>query len=66
MPLVWWWHRGLDKQPAEVNITLRLPFAVAAGMKHSAQENDRSLNGEMVRAVREYLSRSGSEHHSRA
>lgn len=41
----------------EVKITLRMPANVAAGMKQSAQENDRSLNGEIVRALRDYLAK---------
>jgi hypothetical protein len=45
------------RREAEVKITLRMPADVAAGMKQSAQENDRSLNGEIVRALREYLAR---------
>jgi hypothetical protein len=47
----------MDKQTAEVKITLRLPADVAAGMKQAAYENDRSLNGEIVRALREYLAK---------
>jgi hypothetical protein len=38
-------------------ITLRMPAYVAEGMKRSAQENDRFLNGEIVRALRDYLTR---------
>jgi hypothetical protein len=41
----------------EIKLTLRLPAEVAAGMKQSAQANDRSLNGEIVRALREYLAK---------
>lgn len=47
----------MDKQHVEVKITLRMPAEVAEGMKLSARENDRSLNGEIVRALREYLAR---------
>ena len=45
----------MDTQQEEVKITLRMPADVAEDMKQSAQENDRSLNGEIVRALREYL-----------
>lgn len=41
----------------EIKITLRLPADVAEGMKQSAHQNDRSLNGEIVRALREYLAK---------
>jgi hypothetical protein len=47
----------MDRQPAEIKITLRLPADVAERMKRAAQENDRSLNGEIVRALREYLAK---------
>jgi hypothetical protein len=41
----------------EIKITLRMPTDVAEGMKLSARQNDRSLNGEIVRALREYLAK---------
>ena len=47
----------MDQQREAIRITLRIPADVAAGMKQSAQENDRSLNGEIVRALREYLAK---------
>jgi hypothetical protein len=34
-----------------------MPANVAEGMKQIARENDRSLNGEIVRARREYLAK---------
>ena len=47
----------MDTQQQETRITLRIPADVAEGMKQSAHENDRSLNGEIVRALREYLAK---------
>jgi hypothetical protein len=47
----------MHRQQAEVKITLRMPADVAEGMKRAAHENDRSLNGEIVRALREYLTK---------
>ena len=47
----------MDKQQKAVRITLRMPADVAEGMKQSAQENDRSFNGEIVRALRDYLAK---------
>jgi hypothetical protein len=44
----------IDTQREDIRITLRMPAEVAEGMKLSAHENDRSLNGEIVRALREY------------
>jgi hypothetical protein len=47
----------MDKLRKEVRITLRMPADIAEGVKQSAQENDRSFNGEIVRALREYLAK---------
>jgi hypothetical protein len=47
----------MDTRHEEVTITLRLPAAVAEGMQQSAREDDRSLDGELVRASREYRAR---------
>jgi hypothetical protein len=47
----------MDKPIDDIRITLRMPADVAEGMKQSAHENDRSLNGEIVRALREYLAK---------
>jgi predicted transcriptional regulator len=47
----------MDKQQEEVKITLRVPPEVAHEMKRLARTNDRSLNGELVRAIREYITR---------
>ena len=47
----------MEKHHVEVKITLRMPADVAEGMKQSAHVNDRSLNGEIVRALREYLTK---------
>ena len=47
----------MDTQREDIRITLRMPAEVAEGMKLSAHENDRSLNGEIVRALREYLAK---------
>jgi len=40
-----------------IKITLRMPPDVAEGVKQSAHQNDGSLNGEIVRALREYLAK---------
>jgi hypothetical protein len=47
----------MDMQREDIRITLRMPADVAESMKQSAHENDRSLNGEIVRALREYLAK---------
>jgi predicted transcriptional regulator len=47
----------MDKRQEEVKITLRAPSELAEAMKRLAREHDRSLNGELVRAIREYIAR---------
>lgn len=41
----------------ETRITIRFPRQVADAIKRLAVENDRSINSEVVRAVREYIAR---------
>ncbi len=41
----------------ETRITIRFPRQVANAIKQLATENDRSINSEVVRAVREYIAR---------
>ncbi len=58
MTLLYHHNKVMEKQqPEEVKITLRVPVEVAETMKRLARENDRSLNGELVRAIREYIAR---------
>ena len=40
-----------------IPITIRFPREVAEAMRRLAKEHDRSINGEMVRAAREYIAR---------
>ncbi len=49
--------RNTGQSSDETKLTVRMPADVADGMKASANANDRSLNGEIVRALREYLAR---------
>jgi predicted transcriptional regulator len=39
---------------AEVKLTIRLPAEVAEALRVLAKDHDRSLNGEIVRALRAY------------
>jgi hypothetical protein len=41
----------------ETRITIRFPRQVADAIKQLAADNDRSINSEVVRAVREYIAR---------
>jgi predicted transcriptional regulator len=44
------------KTPAdEVRMTIRFPHDVAEAIKRLAKANDRSINGEMVRAAQEHI-----------
>jgi hypothetical protein len=40
-----------------VRISIRFPREVAEALRRLAKEHDRSVNGEMVRAAREYIAR---------
>lgn len=40
-----------------VHISIRFPREIAEAIRRLAQEHDRSINGEVVRAVREYITR---------
>jgi hypothetical protein len=44
-------------QQDETRITMRFPRQVADAIKRLATEHDRSINSEVVRAVREYMVR---------
>ncbi|HEU4782231.1 MAG TPA: Arc family DNA-binding protein [Ktedonobacterales bacterium] len=45
----------MDTAQQDIKITIRLPAAIATLMRQLAKRNDRSLNGEIVRALREYI-----------
>ena len=49
----------MDKQekPAITNINVRFPPELAAQVKQAAQEEGRSINSEILWAVRDYLTR---------
>lgn len=47
----------MDKQHEDSKITLRVPPEVAETMKQLAREHARSLNGELVWAIQEYIAR---------
>lgn len=51
----------MDTAQQEIKITVRIPAEIAALMRQLAKRNDRSLNGEIVRALREYTERHHSE-----
>ena len=49
-----------EKQPP-TSITIRIPAAIAEMLRRLAKQHDRSLNGEIVRALREYAERHKDE-----
>jgi predicted transcriptional regulator len=49
-----------EKQPP-TNITIRIPAEIAEMLRLLAKQHDRSLNGEIVRALREYIERHKDE-----
>lgn len=51
----------MDEKPAITNITTRLPAEIAEALRRLAKQHGRSLNGEIVRALREYAEEHTSE-----
>jgi hypothetical protein len=47
----------MDTEQDETKLTIRIPAAIAEQMRRLAKQHDRSLNGEIVRALREYAER---------
>jgi len=54
MPPKWWYNRGMDTKQPETKLTIRIPAGIAEMLRRLAKQHDRSLNGEIVRALREY------------
>ena len=46
-----------EQKPAQVSINVRFPPELAAQVKALAQEENRSINGEILWVLREYLAR---------
>jgi predicted transcriptional regulator len=51
----------MSEKPPSTSITIRVPTEVAAILRRLANQHDRSLNGEIVRALREYAERHQGE-----
>ncbi len=47
----------MDKKQHEIRITVRFPASLIEQLRLLAKSETRSLNGEIVQAVREYLER---------
>jgi predicted transcriptional regulator len=46
----------------EVRITVRIPADIAERLRHLATAHDRSLNGEIVWALRQFVKQEGGAH----
>ena len=44
----------MSEKQATTSITIRVPTEIAEMLRRLAKQHDRSLNGEIVRALREY------------
>jgi predicted transcriptional regulator len=51
----------MDEKQPPTNITIRIPAEIAEKLRKLAKQHDRSLNGEIVRALREYAERHQNE-----
>ena len=56
------YNGSMDAERDEPRISIRFPRAVAEAMRRLAKEHDRSINGEMLRAAREYIARQRKHH----
>ncbi len=61
MSLKWCYTSDMDKREKETRITIRIPAAIAEMLRRLAKQHDRSLNGEIVRALREYTEKHKQE-----
>ena len=51
----------MSENPSTTSITVRIPAEIAEMLRRLAKQHDRSLNGEIVRALREYAEKHKSE-----
>jgi len=47
----------MNTKPDKRKITVHIPTEIVDALRKKAQENQRSFNGELVRALQEYLSK---------
>jgi len=52
----------MDEKQPPTSLTIRIPAEIAELLRRLAKAHDRSLNGEIVRALREYTEKHRSEH----
>jgi predicted transcriptional regulator len=51
----------MNEKQRPTSITIRIPAEIAETLRRLAKQHDRSLNGEIVRALREYTERHKDE-----
>jgi hypothetical protein len=51
----------MSEKQQPTSITIRIPAEIAETLRRLAKQHDRSLNGEIVRALREYIGRHTDE-----
>jgi predicted transcriptional regulator len=51
----------MSEKPSTTILTIRLPAEFAELLRRLAKQHDRSLNGEIVRALRQYAEKHKSE-----
>ena len=51
----------MSEKPSPTSITIRIPLEIAETLRQLAKQHDRSLNGEIVRALREYTAKRKGE-----
>ena len=51
----------MNEKQRPTSITIRIPAEIAERLRQLAKQHDRSLNGEIVRALREYTERHKDE-----
>jgi len=56
------YNGSMNPERDELRISIRFPRDVAEAMRRLAKEHDRSINGEVVRAAREYIARQWKHH----
>jgi hypothetical protein len=57
MPPTRWYTGGMKERPPEQKISIRFPLDVLESIRQLARAHDRSFNGEVVWALREYSKR---------
>lgn len=55
------YNGGMKKKSAETRVSIRFPSDVLAGIRIRAQSHERSLNGEVIWALRCYLATPDAE-----